>query len=92
MATLTIEYPDEILLSLKETQDDFSKELKRAAAVKLYELGKLSSGKAARLAGMDKVSFLKTLGKYQVSIATLGEFEEDMKIDITSSLLKESVF
>ena len=92
MATLTIEYPDEILLSLKETQDYFSKELKIAAAVKLYELGKLSSGKAARLAGMDKVSSLKVLGKYQVSISTLEEFEEDMKIDITSSLLKESVF
>lgn len=82
MATLTIEYPDEILLSLKETQDDFSEELKIAAAVKLYEMGKLSSGKAARLAGMDKISFLKILGKYQVSISTLEELKEDMKVDI----------
>lgn len=81
MATLTIEYPDEILVSLKETQDDFSEELK-TAAVKLYEMGKLSSGKAARLAGMDKISFLKILGKYQVSISTLEEFKEDMKVDI----------
>ncbi len=77
MATLTIEYPDEILVSLKETQDDFSEELKIAAAVKLYEMGKLSSGKAARLAGMDKISFLKILGKYQVSISTLEELKED---------------
>lgn len=82
MATLTIEYPDEILVSLKETQDDFSEELKTAAAVKLYEMGKLSSGKAARLAGMDKISFLKILGKYQVSISTLNDFKEDMKVDI----------
>ncbi|WKZ15524.1 MAG: UPF0175 family protein [Candidatus Jettenia caeni] len=82
MAKLIIEYPDEILVSLKETQDDFSKELKIAAAVKLYELGKLSSGKAARLAGMDKISFLKILGKYRVSISTLEEFEEDMKVAI----------
>lgn len=82
MATLTIEYPDEILVSLKETQDDFSEELKIAAAVKLYEMGKLSSGKAARLAGMDKISFLKILGKYQVSISTLEEFKKDMKVDI----------
>ena len=81
MATLTIEYPDEILVSLKETQDDFSEELK-TAAVKLYEMGKLSSGKAARLAGMDKISFLKILGKYQVSISTLEEFKEDVKVDI----------
>ncbi|HDY99865.1 MAG TPA: UPF0175 family protein [Nitrospirae bacterium] len=82
MATLTIEYPEEILVSLKETKDDFSRELKIAAAVKLYEMGKLSSGKAARLAGMDKVSFLKTLGKYQISISTLEEFKEDMKVAI----------
>lgn len=82
MGTLTIEYPEEILVSLKETKDDFSRELKTAAAVKLYELGKLSSGKAAKLAGMDKISFLKILGKYQISIATLEEFEEDMKVVI----------
>ena len=82
MATLTIEYPDEILVSLQETKDDFSHELKKAAAVKLYELGKLSSGKAARLAGMDRICFLKILGKYQVSISTLEEFKEDMKVDI----------
>ncbi len=82
MATVTIEYPDEILVSLKETQGDFSEELKIAAAVKLYEMGKLSSGKAARLAGMDKISFLKIFGKYQVSIATTEEFKEDMNVDI----------
>jgi predicted HTH domain antitoxin len=82
MGTLTIEYPEEILISLKETKDDFSRELKVAAAVKLYELGRLSSGKAAKLAGMHRISFLKTLGKYQISISTLEEFEEDMKIAI----------
>jgi predicted HTH domain antitoxin len=82
MGTLTIEYPEEILVSLKESKDEFSKELKIAAAAKLYELGKLSSGKAAKLAGMDKVSFLKILGEYQISISTLDEFEEDMKIAI----------
>lgn len=82
MGTLTIEYPEEILVSLKETKDAFSRELKTAAAVKLYELGKLSSGKAAKLAGMDKISFLKILGKYQISISTLEEFEEDMKVVI----------
>ncbi len=82
MGTLTIEYPEEILISLKESKADFSRELKIAAAVKLYELGKLSSGKAAKLAGMDKVSFLKILGEYRISISSLEEFEEDMKVAI----------
>lgn len=82
MGTLTIEYPEEILISLKESKADFSRELKIAAAAKLYELGKLSSGKAAKLAGMDKVSFLKVLGEYRISISSLEEFEEDMKVAI----------
>ena len=80
MATLTIEYPDELLVSLKETKEGFTEELKIAAAVKLYEMGKLSSGKAAKLAGMDKVSFLRVLCKYGVSISTMEEFEEGMKV------------
>ena len=82
MGTLTIKYPEEILISLKESEYGFSRELKTAAAAKFYEMGKLSSGKAAKLAGMDKVSFLKILGRYQISISTLEEFEEDMKVAI----------
>ena len=83
MGTLTIEYPEEILISLKESKAEFSRELKIAAATKLYELGKLSSGKAAKLAGMNKVSFLNVLGEYRISISSLDEFEEDMKVAIS---------
>lgn len=36
------------------------------AAVKLYELGRLSSGRAAELAGMPRVEFLLTLERYKV--------------------------
>ena len=36
-------------------------------AVKLYELGKLSSGRAAELAGVTRVEFLLALGRYQGS-------------------------
>ncbi len=79
MAILTIEYPDELLISMKETREGFSQELKEAAAVKLYEIGKLSSGKAARLVGIDRVSFLKLLGKYKVSISSIEEFKEDIE-------------
>ena len=36
------------------------------AAVKLYELGRLSSGRAAELAGMARVELLLNLGHYRV--------------------------
>ncbi|HEU0020928.1 MAG TPA: UPF0175 family protein, partial [Dehalococcoidia bacterium] len=44
-----------------------ARELRIAAAVKFYELGKLSSGRAAQLAGMSRVEFLSALGRFQVS-------------------------
>ena len=81
MKTVQIELPDEILLSLKETPDELSCEIRIAAAVKLYELGKLSSGRAAELAGLSRVGFLQILGSYRVSTfnLTLEEIEKDMK-------------
>ena len=64
---LKISYSDEILLSLKETKEQFEEDAKFLIALKLYELGKISSGKAAKFAGLDRVGFLMKLGKFKVS-------------------------
>ena len=64
---LTIKYPDEILLSLKESKKDFESEARFLLALKLYEMGKLSSGKAAKIARLSRVEFLLRLGQYKVS-------------------------
>lgn len=64
---LTIKYSDDVLLSLKESKKDFEEEAKYLLALKLYELGKISSGKAAKLAGLSRVEFLMKLKKYKVS-------------------------
>ena len=66
--TLTVEYPADVRMALRETREEFAGELKMLAAVKLYELGKVSSGKAASLAGTDRMSFLIGLGRYRVSV------------------------
>ena len=50
MTTITINCPDSILISLKETPEEFANEASKLLAVKLYEMGKLSSGRAAKLA------------------------------------------
>lgn len=64
---ISIQVPEESLISLKEQPETFARELQMLAAVKLYELGKLSSGRAAQLAGVTRVEFLLALGRYQVS-------------------------
>jgi len=65
--TISVQVPEESLISLKERPESFARELQMLAAVKLYELGKLSSGRAAQLAGVTRVEFLMALGRYRVS-------------------------
>ncbi len=68
MATrqIVVDVPEKVLLAEKMDEADFARELRTLAAVKLYELGRLSSGRAAELAGMSRVEFLLSLGRYKV--------------------------
>lgn len=68
MATrqVLVTVPEKILLAEKTDEVAFGRELRTLAAVKLYELGRLSSGRAAELADMPRVEFLLTLGRYKV--------------------------
>lgn len=68
MATrqIVIDVPEKVLLAEKMDETSFARELRVLAAVKLYELGRLSSGRAAELAGMPRVEFLLELGRYKV--------------------------
>ena len=80
MGLIQLNIPDEVFASLKETPEALAQEVRVAAAVKLYELGKLSSGRAAQLAGMPRVEFLMVLGRYQVSpfLVTQDQLEHDV--------------
>ncbi len=66
MRRITLEIPEKVLLAEKTDAASFGRELRILAAVKLYELGRLSSGLAAELAGMARVEFLLSLGRYKV--------------------------
>jgi hypothetical protein len=59
--TLEIPYDDSVLLATSLPQADFEREAKLLLAAKLFDLGRLSSGKAAQLCGMGRVEFLASL-------------------------------
>jgi predicted HTH domain antitoxin len=54
------------------------------AAVKLYELGRLSSGAAASLAGIPRVVFLSKLADYGVNTFQLTEEELKQEASLVS--------
>ncbi len=75
MSKITLSIPDETLLALKVNPDQLGAELRLAAAVKLYELGRMSSGAAAKLAGVPRTVFLMRLADYGVDTIKLSEEE-----------------
>jgi len=75
---ITIEVGDDILAGLGLSPQEFSKEARLLLAAKLYELGRLSSGKAASLCGRRRVEFLMELPRLGVPVSNLrAEDAED---------------
>ncbi len=64
MKSLSIKYPESVLATLNLSTDDFEKEAKLALAVKLFELGRLTSGQAAQLAEIPRFAFLLGCSRY----------------------------
>jgi len=75
MSEIKISIPERSLLALKVTSEQAGGELRLAAAMKLYELGRLSSGAAAELAGIPRCLFLAKLADYGIDTFRLDEDE-----------------
>ena len=80
MGEIILSVPDDLDLALNVRPDEVQQELLFAAAVKLFEMGRISSGKAAELASIPKPLFLTKLAELGVSACTLDakEIAEDI--------------
>jgi predicted HTH domain antitoxin len=77
---LTIEYQDDLLFRLGINHEQFLAEARVLLAAKLYELGRLSSGEAARLAGKSRVEFLFALGQIGAPMSNLRVDDADAEL------------
>jgi hypothetical protein len=61
--TLHVEVPESVLAGSGQTREAFVEEAKFLLALKIFELGRLSSSRAADLCGMNRVDFLLRAGQ-----------------------------
>jgi predicted HTH domain antitoxin len=64
---LSIELPQDAFSALRQEPVVFVQEMRLAAAVKWYEVGRISQAKAAEIAGVSRTEFLAALARYDVT-------------------------
>jgi predicted HTH domain antitoxin len=84
MNVITVDCGAELAVALGGREADVEKEIRLASALKLFEMGRISSGLAAKLAGMSRVEFLMMCGRYGVSI--FQQTEDEVQSDVQNVL------
>jgi len=67
MVRMTIDMPEGSLSALRKDPQEFASEMRLAAAIKWYEMGKVSQGRAAGIAGLSRAAFVEALARFGVS-------------------------
>ncbi len=73
MQALNIPYGEDILVATGSTPEQLEQECRLLLAVKLFEIGRLSLGKAAAIAGLPKLRFIDDLGSFKVPVINLDD-------------------
>ncbi|MDW7712646.1 MAG: UPF0175 family protein [Deferrisomatales bacterium] len=85
--TMGTKIPPDFEHALHLTKDELEDHLLLMAALKMFELGKISLGKAAELAQMSRVEFMETCSKYRISLFNYSEeeLERELRSDIVAA-------
>lgn len=81
MATVTLDFPDELVPSFGRSPEDFAGELRLAAAIYWYSRGEISQERAAQVAGLDRTDFLMALA--QQGVDAFGVDFADLERELT---------
>lgn len=73
MRTLSIPYSEDLLVATGQSPEALEHDLRVLLAVKLFEVRRLSLGKAAELAGISKLRFLDELAHYRIPVINLDD-------------------
>ena len=81
LKTLTMQLPDDIFSALRSSPEEFGRELRFAAVIKWYGMGRIFQGKAAEIAGLSRPAFIDALSRYGVSPiqVSLSELEAEVE-------------
>lgn len=83
MIQVQLNLPESVFSVTRSTPDQFVQELRIAAAVKWYEVGRVSQSKASEIAGISRQAFLEALNRFEVSPfqITPDELEAELTLD-----------
>jgi predicted HTH domain antitoxin len=87
MKEMVLTYPDDLAQAIHLTAEELSAHLRLMAALKMFELGKLSSGKAAELAGLSRGEFFEACDRNRVSVFNYpdDEIEAELRADLRAA-------
>ena len=73
MRNLSIPYPADLLVTSGKSPQKLEDELRFLLAAKLFEIHRLSLGKAAEFCGMAKLNFMFELGRLEIPVINLSD-------------------
>jgi predicted HTH domain antitoxin len=77
MKTITIEVPDEMTSLGGGTDEHLAEAMRLATAILWYQQGRISQGKAAEIAGLNRILFLNAL--HEAGVEAIQVTEEELQ-------------